>query len=376
MPRIDVVVSCPVADSFRVRQVAGMFDLPLGQRSEERFSVEMPDLQAERDWRIGLIVGPSGSGKTSLARRLFERELAIRRRRTDWAADRAVVDGFGDLPIKQITSLLTAVGFGSPPAWVRPYHVLSGGERFRCDLARALARGVARANGGGSERESAGGGLPIVACDEFTSTVDRQVGRCCSAAVARAIRGGAVPCRFVAVTCHYDIAEWLEPDWTIDMATQTFDRRRLRRPEIRLDVQRAHREAWRMFARHHYLSGALNPAARCYVATWNGAPVAFCATLGLMGRRARRRISRLVTLPDYQGIGIGTRLAEAVAEQYRRAGFRTSITASHPGLIAHCRRSPLWRAAHLYKTGSRPATVRNYRGSPGRGVVTFEYAGS
>ena len=29
MPNLDVVVRCPLVDSFRVRQVAGMFDIAL-----------------------------------------------------------------------------------------------------------------------------------------------------------------------------------------------------------------------------------------------------------------------------------------------------------------------------------------------------------
>lgn len=368
MPCIDVVASCPVRDSFRVRQVAGLFDVPLAERSTERFSVEAPELRGDPAWSVGLIVGPSGSGKSTLARHLFEPELAAS---PEWPRDRAVVDAFGDLPIKQITGLLTAVGFGSPPAWVRPYHVLSGGERFRCDLARALARGVAASASG----LPADGPKPIVACDEFTSTVDRQVGRICAAAVARGIRGGAIPCRFVAITCHYDVAEWLEPDWMIDMATQTFDRRRLRRPRLALQIFRCHRDAWRLFARHHYLSGKLNPAAQCYVALWNDTPVAFCATLAVMGRSGQRRISRLVTLPDFQGIGVGTQLAQAVANDAAQHGKRLSITASHPGLLAHCHRSADWRLARVYKTGSRPGRLRNYRGSPGRAVMTFEYIG-
>ena len=73
MPRVDVVVSCPVVDSFRVRQVAGLFDVPLAERSEERFAVDVPDLCEDRQWYIGLIVGPSASGKSSLARKLFAR---------------------------------------------------------------------------------------------------------------------------------------------------------------------------------------------------------------------------------------------------------------------------------------------------------------
>ena len=106
---------------------------------------------------------------------------------------------------------------------------------------------------------------PLVVFDEFTSVVDRNVAQIGSAAVAKAIRGGAIRCRFVAVTCHYDVAEWLEPDWVVDMADRTCTRRRLRRPEIQLELQpRASVDCWRLFAPHHYLSGSLSSMARCY----------------------------------------------------------------------------------------------------------------
>ena len=134
------------------------------------------------------------------------------------------------------------MGFSSPPSWVKPYHVLSNGEQFRCDLARALAR-----------CDSTAGGLVVF--DEFTSVVDRNVARVVSAATAKALRGGRIAGRFVTVTCHYDVTEWLDPDWVIDMAASTFTRRCLPRPKIELAIFRCRRAAWRLFARHHYLSG-------------------------------------------------------------------------------------------------------------------------
>ena len=60
---------------------------------------------------------------------------------------------------------------------------------------------------------------PLTVFDEFTSVVDRNVAKVCSAAIAKGIRRGSIPCRFVAVTCHYDVAAWLEPDWIVDMST-------------------------------------------------------------------------------------------------------------------------------------------------------------
>ncbi len=446
MPPVEIEVTCPVFDSFRVQQVGGMFDVPLSQRASERFRVDVPQWVFENDecgmmndelagepadassihhsslsthhsapWQIGLIVGPSGSGKSTIARALFGDRMY---RPRDWPADRAVIDGLGARPIKEITRLFTAVGFSSPPSWIKPYHVLSNGEQFRCDLARALAGdcpdfclskngtvplGVGDENGtvpldAPSIHHSSliPRHSPLVVFDEFTSVVDRNVARVVSAAVAKGIRSGQIGCRLVAVTCHYDVTEWLAPDWVIDMATATFTRRRLRRPPIELEIFRCRRSAWRLFARHHYLSGVLSPYARCFLALWQGAPagdcpdfclskngtvpfpvpVAFCATLPLIGHKRRWRISRIVTLPDYQGVGIGMAVAEAVAELHVQDGNRVNVTASHPSLIAHCRRSPRWKAVGVKKTGSCGSQkLSNYRGSPGRAVVSFEYLG-
>lgn len=382
MPSVDVVVSCPVHDSFRVQQVAGLFDVPLAEKATERFQVDLPD--ASDAWQIGLIVGPSGSGKSTIARRAFGQELYDG---ADWPEDRAVVDCFGELPVRNVVDLFTAVGFGSPPSWIKPYHVLSCGERFRCDLAKALAVGCAEplASDGGcgpSRRRQPA----VVVLDEFTSVVDRNVAKVCSAAIAKGIRRGHIPCRFVAVTCHYDVADWLEPDWVLDMATSELQRTapgtaggRFRRPRIELAVHRCRLAAWQLFKRHHYLSGSLAPQARCYLATWEGVPVNFCATLPVIARKNHRRFTRIVTLPDYQGIGIGMRATESVASLHRAEGKRINVTSSHPALIRHCRRSPSWKAVSVKKSGSSRQESKAfpaYRSAAGRTVVSFEYVGS
>ncbi|MEM9187015.1 MAG: GNAT family N-acetyltransferase [Planctomycetota bacterium] len=356
----------PLRDTFRVQQVAGMFDVPLADRLTERFSVELPE--PDEDWRIGLVVGPSGSGKSTVAREAFGAELYTG---ADWPADQAVIDAFGETAVREVVELLTAVGFSSPPSWIKPYGVLSNGEKFRCDLARAL---LAERRGADAEGQPA-----TVVFDEYTSVVDRTVAKVCSAAIAKGIRGGRIGRRFVGVTCHYDVAEWLEPDWVLDMATSRLTRRRLRRPPIEVHVHRCRLETWRLFARHHYLSGSLAPQARCYLATWDDEPVGFCATLPTIAQRGRRRFTRIVTLPDYQGIGIGMRMVAAVAQLHRDEGFRVNVTSSHPALIHHCRRSSSWRAVSVKKTGQSksPNTVfKKYRNSAGRAVVSFEYLGT
>jgi len=106
--------------------------------------------------------------------------------------------------------------------------------------------------------------------------------------------------------------------------------------------------------------------------------VAFVSSVSLIGRKNRWRMSRLVTLPDYQGIGIGMSALEAVADLHREEGHRVNATASHPMLISHCCRSPRWRAIGVRKQGTPAAKrfIKNYRDSAGRMVVSFEYLGA
>ncbi|HEV3007377.1 MAG TPA: hypothetical protein VGX78_23095 [Pirellulales bacterium] len=354
MPLLSATVECPVFESFRVAQVAGMFDLAPADRCRETFTVEVPGL--DEPWQIGAIVGPSASGKTTIARQAFGEQLCTP---GEWPADRAVVDGFGPLPIREITHALTAVGFGSPPGWVKPYRVLANGEKFRCDLARALL----------SQR-------PLVAFDEFTSVVDRTAAKVGAAAVSKALRSGKIQRRFVAVTCHYDVIEWLEPDWVVDMATRTLARGRLRRPAFELEVVRCERAAWPLFARHHYLSAELNRAAECYLGLIDGQPAAFAAFLAAIGHRGVRRVTRVVVLPDFQGIGVGGRFLDLASGLVRDSGRRVTITTSHPSMIAHLSHSPAWRIRRISPFGRRRSRLTgrsNYRTSAGRGVVSAEF---
>src|SRR6185295_19097477 len=102
------------------------------------------------------------------------------------------------------------------PSWVKPLHVLSNGEQFRANLARTLAESP-----------------DIAVVDEFTSVVDRTVAKIGSAAVAKCVRASGR--RFVAVSCHADIEEWLQPDWKYDVPAGKLSWRSLqRRPELQL----------------------------------------------------------------------------------------------------------------------------------------------
>jgi energy-coupling factor transporter ATP-binding protein EcfA2 len=327
-----IEVEAPIAESPRVMQVRGVFDLPPGASTRCAWDVALP--LDERRWHVGLIVGPSGSGKTTIARRLFP-ELTqtdahgLPPALAEALGRGAVVDAFPEhMPIKEVIALLSAVGFSSPPAWLRPFHVLSTGQKFRVTLALLLA--------------TAPPNRPVV-FDEFTSVVDRTVAQIGSAALAKTVRERNA--QFVAVTCHEDVESWLQPDWVYRPAENVFAWRRLRRrPVVALDVVRCRASAWPLFAPHHYLSGGLARGAVCFLASWRGRPVAFSAWLPFVGKGPpARREHRTVTLPDYQGIGIGNRLSDFAAALWAGLGCRAVSTTTHPALIAARQRSRSWR---------------------------------
>lgn len=55
-----------------------------------------------------------------------------------------------------------------------------------------------------------------------------------------------------------------------------------------------------------------------------------------------KRVSRLVILPDYQGIGLGTKFLNFVAQIYNEKGFDFSIITSAKNLINALRKNEKW----------------------------------
>lgn len=331
MQTVRAVVSTPIRDSPRVQQIGGMFDLGIPRRVETRFEAPLPD--ASEDWQIGAIIGPSGSGKSTIARAAFAQGYW---NENEWPSRKAIIDCLGNRSTKEITGMLTAVGFSSPPAWIRPYASLSNGERFRANLARALLR---------SDK--------LLCYDEFSSVVDRQVARIGSFAVSKAIRKGIVTSRFVAVTCHYDILPWLSPDWVLDTSDWTLCRRRLRRPQIHLAICRCLPDAWVLFKRHHYLSAEMcHRAARCFLGIVNDQPVAFASIMPCPGLAGASRISRIVVLPDWQGVGIGRAFCRALGELYAEQGRRLHLRTGHAMMIRALSGDPCWQLGAVYPYGS------------------------
>jgi GNAT superfamily N-acetyltransferase len=346
----SITVCTPIARTPRVLQVEGLFDLPPTAQSQLSWDATLP--LDERPWHIGLIVGPSGCGKTTLARRLWPEQLD---HRPTWPSHRSILDAFPPgLSIKKIVALLSSVGLSSPPAWLRPYHVLSTGQQFRVTLARLLAEAD-----------------ELVMMDEFTSVVDRTVAQIGSHALAKTVRARGQ--QFIALTCHKDVEPWLNPDWVYRPATNTFTWRSLQpRPPITLRIVRVGRALWPLFRPHHYLSTSLAPFAVCFAAFWDMQPVAFSAWVHGLTAHGGKREHRTVTLPDYQGAGIGHALSTYVASLWKAVGHRVTSTTTHPALIAARKRSPRWRMIRSPSLATRHSRLRH---AMTRLTAGFEYIG-
>lgn len=199
VPNFEIRRSTPISHSFRVARVQSAFDIP--RADEAVFTLDGALPIDEREWRIGLVCGPSGSGKTQLAQELWPDAYC---RPATWDRDAAVVDGFPEaMSADAVMTALTAAGFSSSRDWVKPFRVLSNGQQFRAELARAVAC------------------HDFAVFDEFTSTVNREVARAASIALSKWLRRSPGK-RFVAVSCHDDIADWLEADWLYRTDTGAF----------------------------------------------------------------------------------------------------------------------------------------------------------
>ena len=351
-----------IQPSTRLAQVQGIFDVEPTVTSELSWDI---NFTLPSKWNIGVIVGPSGSGKSTVARELFSHCITPE---FQWPADRCILDGFpSQLGVREIVNLLSSVGFSSPPAWVRPFHVLSTGQQFRVNLARTLAEAQL-------DRQ------PRLV-DEYSSVIDRTVARIGSAALAKTVRQREL--QFIAVTCHYDVLDWLSPDWIFQPHVNEFtvtSREDLRpRPSIDLQIVRTHSSAWELFEPHHYLSSNLHKSAACYVGIVNDQPACFTAVLPFPHpTKSGYREHRTVCLPDFQGVGIGNAMSEYIASLYVATGKPYTSTTSHPAMISHRAKSACWRMTRkpsLVSGHSAKLSTMRAAGSRNRLTAGFAYIG-
>lgn len=358
MPAFNIIRQVNPKKTFRIASIMGTFDLE-SENIKEHF---VGDIKLPENWQIGLIVGNSGTGKTTIAKELFPKSYITK---FDYSEEAVIDDMPKNCNVDTICKAFNSVGFSSPPSWLKPYSVLSNGEKMRVDLAHAMLL----------END-------LFVFDEFTSVVDRNVAKIGSFAMQKAIR--KTNKKFIAVGCHFDIEEWLLPDWVFDTNSMTFrlcEEQKKNRPKFEFKIYETSEKQyyWQMFNKYHYLSHSHNNAAKVFIATMNDNICAFCSVLHLPHPIAKniKKIHRLVVLPDYQGIGLGVIFLNEIAKIIINDGNRCTITTSAPSLINSLKINKTWNCTHfgrlMAKTGLLHGLNNKTSNSKNRITASFEY---
>lgn len=354
--KVEIAHRCEDFQSYRAARVKSLFNVEAGNGFDHTAQLPIDG----GDWKLGVVVGPSGSGKTSIGRAIWGPET-VWTGEGRWPEDAPIIDAIAPGgSFDAVTAALGAVGLGDVPTWLRPYPVLSNGEKFRADLARIVAEAPGR-----------------VVIDEFSSVVDRQIACIGAGAFAKSWRRTSG--QAVLLSCHYDVLDWLEPDWVYDTRDGCFrDAPGYRRPRIEVEVRQGGWDLWPYFKPHHYLDSPPMIAAKCYVGFVDGEPIVHLGmstknvNLGKRGQTVEARACRMVVLPEWQGAGVGMRFLNAMAELQRTGegilpGRRmtTIFHTSHPNLCAALRRDRHWvqvsAILHGENVGKSKASVTKSR---------------
>lgn len=193
----DVIVDLEarVSNSFYAIKAANSCDINTKNKAKHYVKLENLDIDNEK---IILIVGPSGSGKSTLANKILHNKYV--EQIIDYNV--SLIDSFSEkMTYDQRVEYISSAGLGTVINWIKPIKYLSNGEQERAKIALNLASKVDK-----------------IIIDEFTSVLDRNIAKITAQRVRKQIQ--KTDKKVIIVTPHYDIIDWLEPDYIIDMKTQ------------------------------------------------------------------------------------------------------------------------------------------------------------
>jgi ABC-type lipoprotein export system ATPase subunit/GNAT superfamily N-acetyltransferase len=333
------------------------FDIQNKEQTEVEILFDLSEAK-NFDWNIAVIYGSSGSGKTSILKTMGDLS------KSEFDKDKPLISNFNWLTPKDAALLLTSMGLSSVPTWLRPYNLLSNGEQYRAELAYKVGR--AKDN-------------EVILIDEYTSVVDRDVAKAMSFALQKYIR--RTNKKIILASCHYDIMEWLMPDWICSPQKGGVLERgewlRQGRPNIELQVSRVEAYTWNLFKKHHYLTEQANKSSIFLLFEWNKKPVGIvvCSRLPSGTVKNSYRLNRTVVLPDFQGMGIGSKISEFIASILSGKVFTKTV---NPALGEYRSNSEKWKATSknmkLLK-GQRKENGENIWTTKTRPSYCYEYIG-
>lgn len=370
MQNFDLTLSSDVHDSFRCRKAANSLDINIDAKSVHHFQVEA-DL--ETDYNIGVIVGASGSGKSTLAQHIWGKHCFDTMLKTDLP----VIDQFDKkYSYDDCARMLTGIGLSSVPCWIRPAYTLSNGQKCRAEIALQLSRTDRGVN----------------AIDEWTSVVDRTVAKVMSHCIQKHAR--KMKKRIVLLTCHYDVLDWLNPDWVIDCNKQQYtDRRCLqrtfkRKEKLKFDIRDIGRRSWKYFAKYHYLTEKLPGGHIELFGLFHGHDqigfqcfanyVPYRKAHKIRGIKKQMHSNRAVIHPDYCGFGLSMKMINATSQIMFDRGYDVRAKCSSIPIIKLRQRETCWQTINVERNHKVVFGVNMTRDSGFRMDVTtysFKFIG-
>jgi energy-coupling factor transporter ATP-binding protein EcfA2 len=281
-------------NSFRCQAAANSLDIDVKKKSIHKF--EINNINLPNEWNIGLIYGASGSGKTTLAKYLFGNDIF------DCSIDenKSIIDQLPkEFSYEQCANILNGIGLNSVPCWIRPIKTLSNGQKARAEAAYLMCKN------------------DFILIDEWTSVVDRTVAKAMSVCIYKFAKKHNK--KIILLSCHYDILEWVKPDWLIDCNKQIFELPKSddfffnEREKLQFTIKEVGRESWKYFSKYHYLSERL-PGGKIYLygLFYNDNQIGFQCFANYTPHKKGTKIiyhsNRTVIHPDYNGLGLGIKL--------------------------------------------------------------------
>jgi ABC-type ATPase with predicted acetyltransferase domain len=289
---VDFKLESEIFTNFRCQVAANSLDIDVKKKSIHHLKIDNIELPSK--WNIGLIYGSSGSGKTTLAKHLFGSEIF----NILIDENEPIINQLSkELTYDECANLLNGIGLNSVPCWIRPVKTLSNGQRARAEAVLLMTQNK-----------------EYCFIDEWTSVVDRTVAKAMSVCISKFAKKNNK--KIILLSCHYDILEWLKPDWVIDCNKQKFELPKSvdfffsEREKLKFDIKEIGRESWRYFSKYHYLSDKL-PGGSIYLygLFLNDVQIGFqCFANYTPDRKGYKRIyhsNRTVIHPDYNGLGLG-----------------------------------------------------------------------
>lgn len=199
---ISIELKSEVFKNFRCKLACDALDIDAEKKSVHKLQID--NVAIPEQWNVALVYGASGSGKTTMITSLFGPDIF----KAPLDNEQPIINQFPkEYTYEQCAALLTGIGLNSVPCWVRPVKTLSNGQRARAEAALLMTLSD-----------------DVIFIDEWTSVVDRTVAKAMSHCIQKFAR--KYNKKIVLLSCHYDVLEWLIPDWMIDCNEQKFHLRK------------------------------------------------------------------------------------------------------------------------------------------------------